>query len=1036
MIPKNQIFILILLILFIFSGSIFGGEISSELDSYINLKSRSDELIPIVIHMKEKLDVKSMSTDLRNQSASKQFIHKQIITSLQSIAKNSQHEIISIIEKEIQIGNAKDLTTFWVFNGMTLEATPSLIKQLASLESVELVREQLEIHLINDKFYSIPPAKTRAEVKDFGVKQIKADQMWALGYRGDGIIVANFDTGVNLNHKDLSGKWLGNTKPASECWFDPWSNTSQPVDGGTNTWQHGTHTMATIIGDDVSGGVHYGVAPNAKWIAARMFSYDGNASETNTIKCFQWLADPDGNPATNTDVPHICNNSWGATNPYTGAGVCNSGYYTYIDNCENLGIVLLFSAGNNGEYGSKTIGSPASRITTYLNAFSIGATDSSRNIGSFSSRGPSTCDGSTIKPEVSAPGVQVWSADGSSTNGYKYGDGTSMACPHAAGAAALLLQYKPDATVIEIKKALYYTATYGYNQHGEDNNFGRGIIDVMAAKDYLQPVADPNIDYVSKYIDDSSGNSNNYADPGESIKIQVTLKNTGSNAASISGVLSSTDPYVTISDSSSTFQDISTNSTGTTNFPHFSVSIDGGCPLGHVIQFTLNITSNGGSYNTSKSFFIQVGTPTANTHNSTDTPIAIPDNNTTGITSNLDLSNVGTIADINIYLNITHTYIGDLKITLISPEGTPIVLHNKSGGGTDNIVGWYDTDKPEDGPGKLDDLVGENGSGNWRIAITDTAGQDTGQLNSWKLEITSYGQPTDSIPPSDISNLSAVSGTVEGTVKLTWTSPGDDGNSGQAAKYILKYNTVLITSGNWNSSSEVTGLPTPKTAGGSESITLSGLTPGQLYYFALKTEDEIPNTSGLSNVPSAAAKQAAPILLVDDDNGGTVETYYTSSLDAGAYVYDTWSVKDSGSPDSSKLQSYQYVIWFTGGDYQTTLTTTDENNLKLYLNNGGRLFLVSDDYLYQITGGTDGNLTQDFPKNYLKIDSCDNDVGDSYETTANGVGGDPISNGLNLTINASSPITNYADAIFSSTADVIFYNNKPEPCGLRYDNGT
>ncbi|HDS09336.1 MAG TPA: hypothetical protein ENN73_03825, partial [Firmicutes bacterium] len=1027
---------MILAIVLVFCINVFGGEISAELKEYINTRAGKDELIPIVIHMSEQLDTKSLANDLRAQRARKDEIQVQILTSLQNISDQTQADIRTTLEKDLATGRVTDLSYFWIFNGITLNATPEMISKIAARSDVKLVREQLNIYLIQDNFYYEPAGDVKAEVKDFGVKQIRANEMWALGYKGDGIIVANFDTGVNLNHKDLKNKWLGNERPASQCWFDPWTSSTQPVDGGTNTWQHGTHTMATIVGDDVSGGVHYGVAPNAKWIAARMFSYDGNASEANTIKCFQWIANPDGNTSTSSDIPHLCNHSWGATNPYTGAGVCDSSYYTYIDNCENLGIIMMFSAGNNGTYGSKTIGSPASRITTYLNAFAIGASDSSRKIGSFSSRGPSPCDGSTIKPEVTAPGVQVWSADGSSTTGYKYGDGTSMACPHAIGAAALLLQYKPDATVEEIKKALYYTATYGTNQHGEDNNFGRGIIDVMAAKDYLQPAANPSLDYVSNYIDDSSGNGNGFADPGETIQLRVTIKNTGAQATGITGTLSESDPYVSISDNSATFPNIATNGTGTTNSPHFTITIQSGCPVGHIVQFNLNLTSNSGTYSTNKTFTIQVGSTVSQIFDSTDTPKAIPDNNTTGITSIINLSNIGTITDVNVYLNISHTYKGDLKVSLTSPEGTEIMLHNRSGGSTDNIIGWYDTAIPEDGPGKLSDLIGQNGSGQWKIKVSDNAGQDTGTLNSWRLELFYYGQPSDTTPPAAITNLNAVSGNVEGTVILTWTSPGDDGTVGQASKYTLKYNTVNITSANWNSSTEITGLSTPKTAGSAETVTVSGLTPGQLYYFAIKTEDEIPNISDLSNVPSATAKQAHPILLVDDDDGATLETYYTAALNAGGFSYDTWNVKNSGSPASEKLQSYQYVIWFTGADYKTTLTATDETNLKTYLTNGGRLFFISHDYLYQITGGTDGNITRDFPKNYLKIDSCDNDVGDSYETSAVGIAGDPIGNGLSLSISTNSPITNYADSVFSSTASPIFNNGKGEPCGLRYDNGT
>ena len=1008
----------------------FAGEIESNLQITLNNIS-SDQYIDVVVYMKTQVDARSISENLSRAGASRGEIHKSVVDTLRNTALNSQGALLQYLNNENINNNVYKYTKFWIFNGITLTAKKNVILQLAKRDDIGLIRSPLFFYIPQDEFSNQP--RTKGEVKDFGVKQINADQLWGLGIDGTGIVVANIDTGVNYNHKDLKDKWLGNSKPHSQCWFDPWDGGDIPVDGGTNSWQHGSHTMGTIVGEDVSGVVKYGVAPGAKWVAGRMFNYDGSASEANTVKCFQWLADPDGNSSTVDDVPNVCNNSWGATTS-TGQGVCNSGYYSYMDNVEAAGCVLFFSAGNSGP-GSKTIGSPASRITNSINAFAVGATDSSRNIANFSSRGPSTCgSGTTIKPEVSAPGVQIWSVDGSTNSGYKYGDGTSMACPHVTGAGALLKQAKPSASVTEIKNALYNTSTYGYDQREEDNNYGRGIIDVYAAYQLLGGSATPDIAYNSKYIDDASGDNDHYADPGEQAYLRLTLKNSGGKATGISATLSTSDPYITINDSSASFSDIDHNSTGTCNSPYYSISVNGGCPAGHIVNFTLNVSGDG-SYSKNVNFQLIVGTPSTNTFTSSDIPKSIPDNSTTGVNSTLDLSNVGTISEVNVYIDITHTYVGDLIVKVISPTGTEVTLHNRGGGSTDNIQTWYDTNTAESGPGKLSDLIGENGSGTWKVFVSDSASQDTGQLNTWKLEITSYGQPSDTTAPAAISNLNAVTGTAIGSVNLTWTSPGDDGAAGQAAKYTIKYNTVNITTLNWSSSPEFSNNMIPKTAGASESITIIGLTGGQNYYFAVKTQDEVPNTSNLSNIPSAIAKAAAETLLVDDDNGATLENYYDIDLSTNGYPHDLWNVKSSGSPDADKLKQYKTVIWFTGADYQTTLTSTDETNLKAYLNNGGHLFFISEDYFYDLTGGTSGNITQDFAKNYLKVDSVTNDIGDTYETTASGVSGDPISNGLNLTLSSTSPITNYADSITTSSGNVIFNNSKPQPCGLRYDNG-
>ena len=116
----------------------------------------------------------------------------------------------------------------------------------------------------------------------------------------------------------------------------------------------------------------------------------------------------------------------------------------------------------------------------------------------------------------------------------------------------------------------------------------------------------------------------------------------------------------------------------------------------------------------------------------------------------------------------------------------------------------------------------------------------------------------DTISPSVVANLSASTGNLAGTVDLTWIAPGNDGSAGTASVYIVRYNTTTITESNWITSIDVTGEPIPSPAGSVESMTVSGLTPGQVYHFAIKTQDEVPNTSGVSNSPGAVAK-AGPV---------------------------------------------------------------------------------------------------------------------------------------------------------------------------------
>ena len=122
---------------------------------------------------------------------------------------------------------------------------------------------------------------------------------------------------------------------------------------------------------------------------------------------------------------------------------------------------------------------------------------------------------------------------------------------------------------------------------------------------------------------------------------------------------------------------------------------------------------------------------------------------------------------------------------------------------------------------------------------------------------TDAGTPGDSTPPAAAT---LATGTVTPTsVQLTWTAPGDDGTTGMASQYDIRYSTAIITDGNFAAATAVTGVPIPSAAGTSQSVTVSGLAPNTPYYFAMKSADEVPNWSAISNVPSATTTSAADV---------------------------------------------------------------------------------------------------------------------------------------------------------------------------------
>jgi hypothetical protein len=308
----------------------------------------------------------------------------------------------------------------------------------------------------------------------WGISYTNADQFWtAFGVQGDGMVVANIDTGVQWNHPALDQAFKCGGNPADPaCWADP-SN----ICGGSacDNNGHGTHTMGTMVGDDDPALTwQAGMAPNAQWIACKGCE-SSSCSDTALNACADWILAPDGNPANR---PNVVNNSWGG-----GGG--DTWYLAKVQAWVAAGVFPAFSAGNAGS-GCSTLGSPGD----YQESFGSAAHDSAGTIAGFSSRGPSAFGHDPYtKPNIASPGVSVCSSI--PTNGWSCGySGTSMASPHTAGAVALLWSCNPglvgqiDTTfqVLQDNAAVAPAGNCGAPPDGEGNyTFGYGYLDVYAA---------------------------------------------------------------------------------------------------------------------------------------------------------------------------------------------------------------------------------------------------------------------------------------------------------------------------------------------------------------------------------------------------------------------------------------------------------------------------------------------------------------------------------------------------------------------------
>ncbi|MFF3713696.1 S8 family serine peptidase [Streptomyces phaeochromogenes] len=276
-------------------------------------------------------------------------------------------------------------------------------------------------------------AKVKASL-DKSVPQIGAPEVWQSGYDGKGVKVAVLDTGVDTGHPDLAGK-LAETKS-----FVP----DQAVQDGHG---HGTHVASTIAGSGAaSDGKLKGVAPGAELIIGKVLANDGRGQTSWILNGMDWAA---------KSGAKIVSMSLGGT----ASGSSDVLSETVDELSASTGALFVIAAGNAGP-GKQTVGTPGIADS----ALTVGAVDKSDKLASFSSRGPRLGD-YAVKPEITAPGVAITAARAAGTtmgtpvdDNYTAANGTSMATPHVAGAAALVAQAHPDWTGEQIKADLASTA--------------------------------------------------------------------------------------------------------------------------------------------------------------------------------------------------------------------------------------------------------------------------------------------------------------------------------------------------------------------------------------------------------------------------------------------------------------------------------------------------------------------------------------------------------------------------------------------------
>ncbi len=456
-----------------------------------------EEKIPALVRLTEQVDAQALASQVARLPREER--RQVVIQTLQQVATQSQSRLRRMIQSAQAQGAVQRARFLWLVNAVFLEATPEVLREIATLPEVATVSWDPPVPAVEDvkpdpssvvfpQDHTLTPPKTAIA---WGVRKIRAPAVWdTLGFTGEGIVVGLIDTGVNYNHPDLQGR----------MWTNPGEIPNNGIDDDNNGYVddyygydfaeddpipmddhgHGTHTAGTIAGNGASG-VQTGVAPGAKIMALKTL-IQGSGSESYSIEAAQYAL---------AMGAHLCSMSLGWTWPNSSD---RSTWRTAIENLAAGGVLFVKSAGNRGDATSVY---PVPHNLSVPGGVPIlvaaAATDSFDVRAYFSSMGPTVWDypdhnappyddwpypPGYPKPDLSAPGVDVLSLD--YTGGYTLKSGTSMAAPHVAGVAALILEAVPFLTVEEIKEVLMNSAL-DLGPEGFDTLYGAGRLDAYEA---------------------------------------------------------------------------------------------------------------------------------------------------------------------------------------------------------------------------------------------------------------------------------------------------------------------------------------------------------------------------------------------------------------------------------------------------------------------------------------------------------------------------------------------------------------------------
>jgi len=419
-------------------GSVFAAQVNPDLAAAARRDGSAEALIVLADQSTPVLAPLDAGIDYKSH-------RRALVDALRARAQMQQSGVKAWLESR-----GIEYRAYWISNVVLARLNARDLKLLSARRDISRIETNPRITARLPQPQAGGVGTDDVESVAWGVTKINAPQVWAAGVTGEGVVIGGEDTGYKWDHPALKPHyrgWNGTSADHNYSWHDSVHDSSGNPCGNDapapcDDNGHGTHTAGTFAGDD--GATHQvGVAPGAKWVGCRNMDA-GNGTPAMYIECMQWMLAPtdlsDQNP--NPDLaPDVISNSWTCI---TSEG-CTTGreLLAAVANVVAGGIFFVAAAANDGPSCNTITSAPA----IYTASFTIAATDSSDALAGFSSRGPVlgrpllSPNAHPIKPDVSGPGVDVPSAWPPNT--YANLSGTSMATPHVAGAAALVMSANP-----------------------------------------------------------------------------------------------------------------------------------------------------------------------------------------------------------------------------------------------------------------------------------------------------------------------------------------------------------------------------------------------------------------------------------------------------------------------------------------------------------------------------------------------------------------------------------------------------------------